>query len=280
MTSQPEIALVLPSYNPGPELAWTLDSLRAQTAPFKLFLVDDGSRSKPDYPALLQGFPECELIELPDDVGPCLVRNAGVERALAQDLPFIAQMDTGNWAAPERLAAQLRFMKANPDVVIVGVSAEVLHEDMTHSYEFAPPCAPEEIAKKIYIGSVFEHPSMFARADLFRRIGLYTDAFDVAEDYELQRRAITVGKLANLPKILMKRVDYGGGVSVRRRRTQLVSRLRIQWRYRNLAVPQFWLGLGKTLLALAMPTGLAKRLKPLVYGQGDTVGHASQQTDR
>ena len=55
------LAVVLPSYNPGPELQWTLDSLRAQTVPFKLFLVDDGSDPRPDYAPLLAGFgePQC-----------------------------------------------------------------------------------------------------------------------------------------------------------------------------------------------------------------------------
>ena len=33
----PRIAVLLPTYNPGPELAETLDSLRRQTVPFRTF---------------------------------------------------------------------------------------------------------------------------------------------------------------------------------------------------------------------------------------------------
>jgi glycosyltransferase involved in cell wall biosynthesis len=49
----PQIAIVMPVYNPGEALAMTLESLRQQTVPFRLYLVDDGSCSKPDYDELL-----------------------------------------------------------------------------------------------------------------------------------------------------------------------------------------------------------------------------------
>jgi glycosyltransferase involved in cell wall biosynthesis len=47
-TNSPNIAVLLPSYNPGPEIVGTLDSLRAQSIPFRLFLVDDGSAVQTD----------------------------------------------------------------------------------------------------------------------------------------------------------------------------------------------------------------------------------------
>ncbi len=43
MAHEKRIAVLMPAYNPGPEIAHTLDSLRAQTVPFKLFVIDDGS---------------------------------------------------------------------------------------------------------------------------------------------------------------------------------------------------------------------------------------------
>ena len=58
----PEIAVLMPIYNPADGLKECLDRLRAQTVAFRLFLVDDGSKSKVDYRAFTIGM-DCQIIE-------------------------------------------------------------------------------------------------------------------------------------------------------------------------------------------------------------------------
>lgn len=276
--ARPDIAVVMPSYNPGPEIGWTLESLRAQTVPFKLFVVDDGSRTKPDYAALLAGF-DHELIELPRNVGPCTVRNPAMQRAIDEGFEFIALIDCGDWAYPHRLEAQRDFLKARPEIGVVGSAVEVFKDDMSYAYDFNPPLGPDEIRKGLYYKFVFKHPAMTYRASLLRRIGLYSAEFDAAEDYDLVRRAALVSDLANLPAVLIKVVEYSSGVSATRRTAQLWSRLRIQWRYRDLANPHCWFGLARSLLTIAAPTAWIRRARPLVYGtrgRGQHVSHAAR----
>ncbi len=263
MTPRTDIAVVLPSYNPGEEIAWTLESFRAQTVPFKLFVVDDGSVDKPDYATLLAGF-DHELIELAENVGPNTVRNPAVQRALDQGYDYVAQMDCGDWSFPTRLEDQRRFLDAHPEISLVGSAAAIHGNDGHFAYTYMPPQTSEDIRTALFYGTTFKHPAMMVRASLWREIGPYSDEFAVAEDYELARRAAAVAELANLPQTLLKVVESRGGVSARRRHAQLFSRLRIQWRYRDLRSPHFWLGAARTLLSMVIPASVLRLVRPLV----------------
>jgi len=259
-----DLAVILPCYNPGPEIEWTLDSLRAQTIPFRLFVTDDGSANKPDYRALLEGF-DYELIELEQNVGPCLVRNPSMQRALDAGFTYIAQFDCGDWAYPERFALQCAFLADHPSVGAVGSTVEVLNADMSHGYDFTPPTEPDAIRHRQFYVAAFKHPAIMYRASLLKKIGLYTGIYDAAEDYEMMRRVATVADLANLPQPLLKTVEYSTGVSATRRTAQLVSRLRIQWRYRELASLHCCLGMARTLATIALPARAAAVIRPFFH---------------
>ncbi len=257
------IAVIMPCYNPGSEISWTLDSLRDQSVPFKLFVTDDGSRNKPDYRTLLRGFNH-ELIELPQNVGVCTVRNRSIQNALDQGFEYIAIIDCGDWAHPARLEMQQAYLDSRPDIAALGSAVEILGDDMSYDHDYFPPVEPEPIRSSLFYGLAFKHPAMMFRASLLRRIGLYSPNYDAAEDYDLVRRAARVADLANLPQVLMKKVESANSVSSTRRTNQLVSRLRIQWLYREPARPHFWLGIIKTLVVLCIPTPWVARLRRLV----------------
>lgn len=267
MKARAEIAVVMACYNVSDEeIAWTLDSLRGQTVPFKLFVVDDGSTRKPDYHAHLRGF-NYELIDLPENAGVCTVRNPSIKRAIEEGYDFIGIIDCGDWAYPDRLEKQLAFMKRHPDIYIVGAASRTLSHDMGLAYVFNPPTDPDEIVKSAYYGLPFRHPVMMLRTGLFRQIGLYSGEFDAAEDYELVRRTLKRFRTANLPDVLLDKVLHAHSVSVTRRNIQLLNRLRIQWRYRDLTELHCYLGMLKTLAVLALPTRLVAKLQTLLYNR-------------
>lgn len=278
MTTPDRIAVVMPSFNPGPEIEWTLDSLAAQTVPFKLFVVDDGSERKPDYHSLLKRF-DYELIELPQNVGASVVRNPALQRALELGFEYIAQIDCGDWAYPTRLEEQVDLLKSRPDASLIGTAVEVLNDDLTFAYDYVPSHNSAEIRRALFYNNVFLDPSMMYRAELLGRIGLYNDKYDAAEGYDLVYRAAQISQLASVPKILLKTVQFESGVSSTRRTAQLLSRLRIQWRYRNLTSIHCWLGMAKTVIVLATPTSWIQRLRPFVNqrraprpGSGEATG--------
>lgn len=261
-----DLAVILPCYNPGAELNWTLDSLQDQGVPFKLFVTDDGSRTRPDYRSLLKDF-DHELITLGENVGVCTVRNESIKRALEQQFDYLAIIDCGDWAHPTRFERQLEFLQAREDISAVGSAVELYDDDMNYLHDYFPPSHDDSIHRALFYGLAFKHPAMMFRASVFRTIGLYSADYAAAEDYELVRRAACTHKFANLPLVLLWKVESLTSVSATQRTNQLLSRLKIQWTYRDLSKVHCWLGLAKTLIVLSLPTSLILRLKPVVYNK-------------
>jgi GT2 family glycosyltransferase len=200
-THTPEIAVVLPVYNPGPGIGMTLDSLRQQTVPFRLYVVDDGSVAKPDYHALLRGL-DYRLIELKKNLGVAGAVNAGIQRALETGHEFIARMDCGDWCAPQRLERSHLYFHSRPDVDLLGTWVLITSPNTGSNYLFAPPTENRDLTRQLHYTMPFIYPSIMVRARLFRKIGLFGK--ESAEDYELCWRAAKHGcVLANIPDVLV-----------------------------------------------------------------------------
>jgi glycosyltransferase involved in cell wall biosynthesis len=260
----PDIAVLMPVYNPTPdEIARTLKSLRDQDEPFHLFLVDDGSPKKPDYSRLLQGM-EHTLIELPVNQGITGALNAGLLALLEQPFSYIARIDCGDIALPERFGRQKRFMEAHPELAIIATDCQVINPHLNGSFTGRGDGSPKAIAREIQYNSPLPHPTMMIRPDLFRQIGLYSNAFDAAEDYELVRRAHSAGlALSILPEVLLLKIEDSNSISQRKRKRQLLSRLQIQWKYRDLGNIHSIAGMIRTMLQLVLPQKFLYRIKLL-----------------
>jgi GT2 family glycosyltransferase len=254
----------MPSYNPGDGLNVTLNSLRAQTVPFKLFIVDDGSPQKPDYANALKGIPHT-LIELPRNVGITGALNAGLAEIFRAGFRYIARMDCGDEMTPDRLEVQKAFMDAHPDVAILGSWIEMIYTENGRRFTIEWPVEHDAISHGLWKNMTLSHPALMIRTEEFRRLGQYSPLYDAAEDYDLCRRAMRGGlRLHNINKVLLIKTETRDSISWRKRRVQLNSRLRIQWRYRNLANPLCVAGLLKTTAILMVPDSLAPSIKALV----------------
>jgi glycosyltransferase involved in cell wall biosynthesis len=254
----PEIAIVMPVFNPGEALGMTLESLRQQTVPFRLYLVDDGSSNKPDYHELLRRF-DYRFIALEENRGVSIAANTGIEAALGTGHAFIARMDCGDWCHPQRLELSRSFLLANPSVDLVGTWAVINSQNTGFNYLFTPPTRTDVLVQRLNYTMPFINPSIMARSRVFQMLGLYST--EVAEDYEFCCRAARSGlQLANIPKFLLRKIEDSTSISVRRRRAQLWSRLRIQWFYRDWSI-HCVLGMLRTLMLFLTPRILLRRAK-------------------
>jgi hypothetical protein len=64
------------------------------------------------------------------------------------------------------------------------------------------------------------HPSVMARREAVRTAGPFDPAFEHAEDYALLCRNADTLRVANLPRILVRKHEHDGGVSARHRERQ------------------------------------------------------------
>jgi GT2 family glycosyltransferase len=264
-TFDPEIAVLLPSYNPGPELAGTLDSLRAQTQPFRLFLVDDGSKFSVDYETLTHGM-DARILRLPRNLGITGAMNAGLVSILAGTFSYVARIDAGDFCVPQRFEKQLAFMKANPAVGIAGSAVQFRLFDGNNTLigekTMVFPLSDAACVARLPLNSPIIHPAMMIRRAVFDKLKAYSEAYPAAEDLDLLWRAHLAGfKLVNLPETLLVKEETPGSISQRRRRKQLLSRLRIQWDNRNLFSSRCWVGMAKSIVTWALPASAVNALK-------------------
>ena len=253
----PRIAVLLPTYNPGPELAETLDSLRKQSVPFRLFLVDDGSKYPGDYEKLTQGM-DVVILRLQQNLGITGAMNAGLDAIMKQQFDYIARLDTGDFCVPDRFAKQLSYMNATPDIGIVGSAVEFRLFDADNNPIGAKimtfPLSPADCAHRLYLNSAIIHPAMLIRSRVFEVLKGYSEAYPAAEDFDLLWRAQKAGfKLTNLPEVLLIKEETPGSISQKRRRRQVWSRLRIQWANRDLSKRVCWKGLVRTAIIWVLP---------------------------
>ncbi len=80
----PFISVIIPAYNPGPELAECLEPLRKSSYPrFEVLVVDDGS------PVPVEVEEPFRVVRLAENSGPAAARNAGVEAAGGEIVLFV-----------------------------------------------------------------------------------------------------------------------------------------------------------------------------------------------
>jgi glycosyltransferase involved in cell wall biosynthesis len=253
MSDAKEIAVLMPAYNPGPDIALTLNSLKNQQIDFKLYVIDDGSARKPEYKSLLAEF-DHHLILSPQNIGVNEARNPALRAILAAGHKYVALIDCGDIARPSRLKLQKDYLDKNPQIDGVGSAIRQVFVVSNIEFPLGFPETQEEFRNVSWAKLPLSHPTLMVRSGVFRDVGLYSGEFHAAEDYELIRRALSMGKqFANLPDVLLDKIETSDSVSHQKRRTQLKSRFAIQWRYRDLSNPRCILGMIRTAIIWTTP---------------------------
>jgi glycosyltransferase involved in cell wall biosynthesis len=106
----PAISVIVPTYNCGPYLAESLDSIFAQTeCDFEVIVVDDGSTD--DTPAVLSRYAGRVTVVQGSHGGLSAARNLGLARASGE---WVAFHDADDVAVPDRLAWSRAFLRDTP----------------------------------------------------------------------------------------------------------------------------------------------------------------------
>ena len=198
----PEVDVLLPVYNAEAFLAASLDSLLAQRGVrLRVMLIDDGStdRSSEIANAYAAGDERIQVISR---------SNGGIVDALNEGLSlcraeFVARHDADDIAYPDRLRAQIDFLRQHADVCAVGAMAAHIDgsgklmgsygsSDNLSDADFT--CAP---VREPYI----LHPLLMVRREALTGIGGYRYVIN-AEDADLFWRLIETGKLGHIPEVL------------------------------------------------------------------------------
>jgi glycosyltransferase involved in cell wall biosynthesis len=128
--------VVIPTYNQPDFLAEALESVFAQTfRDFEVVVVDDGSTD--DTPARLRACAGRVRVVRQPNAGVGAARNRGIAEARGR---WVALLDHDDLWHPEKLAAQVAFMRAHPECSAVSVPYAL------STAPEVPHFTPEEVA--------------------------------------------------------------------------------------------------------------------------------------
>ena len=220
----PAVTVVLPVHNGGRYLRAAVDSVLAQTfADFELVAFDDGSTD--DTAAVLNGIAAADArVRVVSRPNRGLVHTLNESIALARGT-YLARMDADDLCRPGRFAKQVAYLDAHPDCVLLGSRVLWVDPDGLPITEAATETTHEQIDRAhLSRGWPVVHPAVMMRADAVRQVGGYRDQYNTLEDFDLFLRLAEVGKLANLPDVLLEYRQHFGSVTHRKVATQQALR--------------------------------------------------------
>lgn len=205
MADHPLVSVLMPAYNARRYVAEAIGSVLAQTwRDFELLIIDDGSTD--DTAAILARHAAAD-----PRVRVLSRRNGGIGAALNDGLvqargELVARMDADDFCLPQRFARQVEFLRQAPDCVLVGSRVLLIDPDGAPLFEMADIPTEHEAIDAMLLQARWSivHPSVMMRRDVVRRIGGYNNDVVPVEDHDLFLRLAEVGRLANLPDVLLR----------------------------------------------------------------------------
>jgi len=193
----PRVSVVIPVYNRGKYIAETIGSVMAQTfKDFEIIAVDDGS--KDDSRAVLDSFGSAiQVLEHPgrSNRGQSASINLGMRAARGD---FIAVLDSDDLWLPEKLALQVAYFDAHPEVGLVYGNGWVVDGNGQRPYPIYKPEHREySEPSRVLMDCYFLLPSnSLVRAAVFRRAGWFDESFRAAQDHDMAIRIAEITQLA------------------------------------------------------------------------------------
>jgi len=199
----PTVSVALAVHNGDRYLPACLDSILHQTlTDFEFLIIDDGSSDRA-LQILQQYAAQDRRIKLVsrENRGIAKTRNELLAMATGE---FVAVMDGDDVAMPDRFARQVEFLRTHAEVVCVGSALDWIDQQGRYLGHCPMPESDGEIQRLLLGGiSLLHHPCTMTRREALLRAGGYDESMVASVDLDLWLRLGELGKLANLPEVLL-----------------------------------------------------------------------------
>jgi cellulose synthase/poly-beta-1,6-N-acetylglucosamine synthase-like glycosyltransferase len=254
------LAVLIPAYNAGPDLAVTLASLDSEEGEFDVVVVDDGSVPPVDLSDRVTKR-HTVLIRLSSNRGVSEALNAGLGYIFRASYEYVARLDAGDCDHQQRLLTQMLWLDDHRDAAMVGAWTEHVDDEGQLLYVTRyPETWPATLRRFRYRGA-FSHPTCMIRTSALRAFGGYRDRYPLGEDYDLFWRIAERYPCINLPEVLVTRLETPRSLTYVHRRISCRVRATIQWQHFRWNDPNAWLGLMRSAAMVFLPFRLAQAVK-------------------
>ena len=139
--------------------------------------------------------------------------NLGIQEAKGE---YIARLDADDTSAPTRLAKQVAFLDAHPEVGVCGSWQH--HYGPDRDWVHRAPADPQMCKARLLFWCDLCHSTLMLRRSVFVDNGLSYDPTRKAEDYDLWTRAMMHTEIANIPEVLGEYKEDGTGITDKKRK--------------------------------------------------------------
>lgn len=239
-TSAPRVSVVMPVYNAAPYLAQAVESVLDQSFKNFEFLIHDDGSSDASWRILVSYAERDARISLSrsENRGIPATVNFLMGRVRGD---LIARMDADDICPLDRFAIQVHRFDEDPCLSVLGGSALLVDEGDRPIMIHTPPLSHSDIDDLNMRGVVaIQQSAVMMRHSDFLRAGGYNDNFPVAEDHDLWLRMAEIGKLQNLPDVLIKYRIHNKSISGRKRdlqRDMCLQACQEAWARRGVSAP-------------------------------------------
>jgi len=237
------ISIVIATKNGGQFLPRAISSIEKQTDKnIEVIIVSDGSTDDTVNIAkkLASTRPFIRVLELENNIGPGLARNAGIKEAHGSHIALLD--DDDEWLDAGKLAGQKKFLDDHIDHVLVGSNeTEFVNEQSEALFIFKPQKTDSNIRSRLLIKNQFITSSVMFRKETFEKVGCFA-AMYLAEDYDLWLRLAQAGKMANISGCKTRYYRRSAGAQQKNQRKINTIVLALVKKYKN-SFPHPWLAM-------------------------------------
>lgn len=201
----PLVSVIMAVYDGESYLSQAIDSVLAQTlTDFELLIVDDGSRDKSA--EIIRSYQDLDrrirFVQLAENSGIADARNRAIAEAKSK---YVTIMDCDDVCMPGRLAQQVEFLEAHPDVGLVGVSGRAVDENLAPLFQLNMPPNHCLIVLEMFFGVGLMFSTLMTRLKALKAVGGYAPGRRTGEERDLTWRLLTEGRMnfANLSEHLL-----------------------------------------------------------------------------
>lgn len=204
--SSPYVSVVMAVYNSDSSIRKSIQSILNQSYKnYEFIIVNDGStdNSYKIINNIKKKNSRIKFYNFKENKGLGHSLNFAIKRSKGR---YIARLDSDDYAYKNRLLTQIKFIKRNPLVDILGSNADYFSSSNKFIKKTKMPINDESIKKDIYSFNPLIHSSLMIKKSFFKN-NYYNETFYRCQDYELWLRSHKRFKFFNLKKSLIKRLE-------------------------------------------------------------------------
>lgn len=149
------------------------------------------------------------VIHDPEPLGPTRAMIRGLDASSAE---FVARLDGDDRMLPNRLSAQIAWLRDHPETPLVGTAVRRIDGEGHALGEVRMPTG-DDVRRHLVLSNTVSHSSILVRRDALTAAGGYDDRLEQMEDYDVILRLARRGPVAVLPELLTDYRIHAGQIS-------------------------------------------------------------------